>query len=108
MWLARSIATVLDERGIAQLLHPGAKSRRPGRARVSLCRQPTTPCRTLWNEILDGAHARSRQAFRPVQSTHQSSCGRVVTGARAIRSVATAKREFGRFVLFGMVVEACA
>jgi hypothetical protein len=108
MWLARSIATVLDGRVIAQLLHPGAKSRRPGGARLSLRTPATKPCRTIWNEILDGAHARSRQAFRPVQSTHQSSCGRVVTDARDFRSVATAKREFGRFVLSGMVVEACA
>jgi hypothetical protein len=65
-----------------------------------------------WAERRDGAHARSRQAFRPVQSIHQSSSGRVDSRVRHRHFVATAKREFGRFVLSdrvtGFGVEACA
>jgi hypothetical protein len=70
-----------------------------------------------WSELRDGAHARSRQAFRPVQSIHQSSSRRVDSRVRYRHFVATAKREFGRFVLSapvsfdgttGFVVEACA
>ncbi|HLZ65581.1 MAG TPA: hypothetical protein VKQ29_05085 [Aliidongia sp.] len=61
-----------------------------------------------WLEIRDGAHARSRQAFRPVQSIHQSSHRRVVSHERDCQSVATAKREFGRFVFSGIAMEVCA
>jgi hypothetical protein len=98
-WLARSFATVLDERVFGQSLNPGANPRRAGGLRNSLDATPAAFVITCWNEIRDGAHARSRQAFRPVQSLHESSNGRVVSRVRNRQSVATAKREFGRFVL---------
>jgi hypothetical protein len=75
---------------------------------MSLEAAPRATVRRGWQEIRDGAHARSRQALRPVQSIHQSSNGRVVSRERNRQSVATAKREFGRFVLSGFAMEACA
>ena len=104
---------MLDERVIAQPLHPGAISRRAGRLWFSLRVQVHHSGVGHWHELHDGAHARTRQAFRPVQSTHQSSCCRFVNRERDRQSVATAKREFGRFVLSGVGsapfgMEACA
>jgi len=61
---------------------------------------------TVWHEIRDGAHARSHQAFRPVQSLHESS-SRVVDYERVCRFAATAKREFGRFVLARLAMSGC-
>jgi len=70
-----------------------------------------------WCEIRDGAHARSRQALRPVQSIHESSSVRSVSGVDHRLFHGTAKREFGRFVLSAPggvmatrpgMVEACA
>jgi hypothetical protein len=117
-WLARRFATVLGERVFGQPYHPDAKTRRAGRLRNSLYGASAASGLNVWLEIRDGAHARSRQAFRPVQSLHESSNGRVVSRVLYRQSVATAKREFGRFVLArhaasgaavkGFWMEACA
>ena len=99
---------MLDDRVIGQSLPPDANPRRAGTGRNSLRLRLAATGIFPWHEIRDGAHARSRQAFRPVQSTHQSSSCRLVGYERVRQSVAAAKREFGRFVLSGLGLEACA
>ena len=108
---------MLDDRVFGQPHHPDAVVR-AGRLPMSLDQALAATGIQVWHEIRDGAHARSRQAFRPVQSLHESSLGSVASGTLCLQSVATAKREFGRFVLarlaalgvdeLGFGMEACA